>query len=1056
LEQVPSFWYAGVNASSVLVLTSTQTASRHLVVNDDDFDWNARSWIEFVRNCQPFGSVGKTLFVSESRQMIQNFPTSELWLKDAKEIQERLKLVLASGKSGPWIEACCRYVLLERDSNLATFFETVENSVAGCDQLPAELRQEPLRSAVLISFASDRFFDPGVNLRPWLLDIMHHDIALCSLAGLEVRIPAGLFGSVGQSVLSSMSLVDLIAEQPDDAIVVECNCGEISQKELGQLCSAIQSALSSKPPLARVAMHVNRCHYMVACIIAVLRAGCVLVPFDKKHRLDSQQLRSLNICVVLSDDNDDDECGCEVFNVVDLSCSGDSTCGAKRVCGYDPAVILFTSGSTGKPKGVELAHAGLCNFVLHHKCQFPLSNQDRVLLKTPITFDGFLLEVFWALSCRCRLVVAGDSADSDAPGLVELMRVKKIAAALFVPTWLEHFLHVLSQDLPCLKYVCVGGEDLPQFVVEDFFRHFQSCTLVNMYGPVEASVDVLQWVCRPGGKVKIGCPVRFVDCTILEDGELVVAGPCVAIRYLSLSEEPAPTLARHNSVQIPLFQNQFYTGDIVHKDEHGDFFFVGRGDDVLKLGGRKVSLSQIRSLVAQEFHDCVGIVDCVNQVVVVYLIIHHGRDVNELVLRGRKNLHAFVRIYVVLWTERLFSAHGKISLQALRQAVPCNRASNKALLELERACANELCDPWYRLSDDLAILGCSSLMYARMSFLCSEFGFHVSPHKLMCFHVLEKCLSSGLQVTDSHEQMKTEVDSLMAIPSFDVGRGRQRVLVTGASSFIGRAVCEALRACGLFVIRLLHRRSHRTIHGADCITGDISLDRLGLSDADYIIASSVDCVVHTACRVDLQAPMQDLWGINGSGTVNVMKFCARHKLACFWLPSREALACSSFPAESSGYLQVQFAVLEAARKLPFVHSIALGYVSGDVGFLNDQQLLPRYLKSVKATKCAIDDNTELAMVSVLNVARGVAEIVVNGNMRTKFCEASGVSLYQIGVALNATEFLAYPQWLKRVHSLPWMMPLNSFLATCERFPIERTAACVSEVKASLAFVDLWN
>ena len=61
------------------------------------------------------------------------------------------------------------------------------------------------------------------------------------------------------------------------------------------------------------------------------------------------------------------------------------------------AYIIFTSGSTGEPKGVMVPHAGICNRLLWMQRAYALDAADRVLQKTPFSFDVSVWEFFWPL-----------------------------------------------------------------------------------------------------------------------------------------------------------------------------------------------------------------------------------------------------------------------------------------------------------------------------------------------------------------------------------------------------------------------------------------------------------------------------------------------------------------------------------------------------------------------------------------------------------------------------------------------------------------------------------
>ena len=66
--------------------------------------------------------------------------------------------------------------------------------------------------------------------------------------------------------------------------------------------------------------------------------------------------------------------------------------------------VIFTSGSTGKPKGVMVPHRGIINRLLWMQDAYPLDTSDRVLQKTPYSFDVSVWELFWPLMTGSHIV----------------------------------------------------------------------------------------------------------------------------------------------------------------------------------------------------------------------------------------------------------------------------------------------------------------------------------------------------------------------------------------------------------------------------------------------------------------------------------------------------------------------------------------------------------------------------------------------------------------------------------------------------------------------------
>ena len=104
------------------------------------------------------------------------------------------------------------------------------------------------------------------------------------------------------------------------------------------------------------------------------------------------------------------------------------------------AYVIYTSGSTGRPKGVMSEHAGIDNRLWWMQDAYGLDGSDRVLQKTPYSFDVSVWEFFWPLRCGAQLVLARPGGQQDAGYLVELVRQERITTLHFVPSMLAAFL----------------------------------------------------------------------------------------------------------------------------------------------------------------------------------------------------------------------------------------------------------------------------------------------------------------------------------------------------------------------------------------------------------------------------------------------------------------------------------------------------------------------------------------------------------------------------------------------------------------------------------------
>ncbi len=104
------------------------------------------------------------------------------------------------------------------------------------------------------------------------------------------------------------------------------------------------------------------------------------------------------------------------------------------------AYVLYTSGSTGLPKGVMIPHAALHNHMRWMQREFPLVEGDRVLQRTPISFDASVWEFYAPLLAGATLVMAAAGCPRDPADIARTVRQHRISTLQLVPTLLQQLL----------------------------------------------------------------------------------------------------------------------------------------------------------------------------------------------------------------------------------------------------------------------------------------------------------------------------------------------------------------------------------------------------------------------------------------------------------------------------------------------------------------------------------------------------------------------------------------------------------------------------------------
>lgn len=297
----------------------------------------------------------------------------------------------------------------------------------------------------------------------------------------------------------------------------------------------------------------------------------------------------------------------------------------------EDAYVLFTSGSTGRPKGVAISHRAIDNRLRWQQHQIPVGEGDRVLHKTPISFDVHVWELYWPLAEGAAVVIAAPEGHRDPAYLARVIAEQSVTAVHFVPTMLSALTsspaarRILAdagfgqdREQP-LRYVVCSGEALQKDQVQAAGEVLGVYPL-NLYGPTEAAVDVTFWETAADPQresVPIGEPVWNTGTLILDPtghpvpvgvtGELHLSGVQLARGYKNnpqataaafVEQAPAGSLALLNGESQRLYR----TGDLacweILPDGRAVIGYRGRTDYQIKVRGQRLELGDIEMALA--------------------------------------------------------------------------------------------------------------------------------------------------------------------------------------------------------------------------------------------------------------------------------------------------------------------------------------------------------------------------------------------------------------------------------------------------------------------------
>ncbi|MBT9317709.1 polyketide synthase [Leptothoe spongobia] len=411
-------------------------------------------------------------------------------------------------------------------------------------------------------------------------------------------------------------------EQTPKAIAVAFGEKHLTYQALNQRANQLAhqlQALGVKPDRL-VGICVERSLEMVIGLLGILKAGGAYIPFDPgypKERL-AYMLSDSQVPIVLTSQAAQHELPQTDAHLIYLDSDWSAIAqfpqtNPTSAVGTDHlAYTLYTSGSTGKPKGAMNNHAGIVNRLCWMQTEYQLNASDRVLQKTPFSFDVSIWEFFWPLITGARLVIAKPEGHKDSAYLVDLIAQEQVTTLHFVPSMLQIFLEEPTLNrCRSLKRVICSGEALPGALRDRFFERLEA-ELHNLYGPTEAAIDVTYWQCqrdRHSTSVPIGRPITNTQIYILDPelnpvptgdvGELHIGGLGVGRGYLN-----RPELTAQKFISDPFSENPnarlYKTGDLAHYLPDGVIEYMGRIDHQVKIRGFRIELGEIEAVCYQQ------------------------------------------------------------------------------------------------------------------------------------------------------------------------------------------------------------------------------------------------------------------------------------------------------------------------------------------------------------------------------------------------------------------------------------------------------------------------
>ena len=391
-----------------------------------------------------------------------------------------------------------------------------------------------------------------------------------------------------------------------DALAVEQGDVRLSYAQLAARSAAVAQALVGNgiKPGDVVAVCLDRSVLRVVAFLAVLQAGAIYLPLDPA--LPASRLQAIisdaDARIGLTDAQTRsliDVTGLACFDLSDPIAA--QTVTLPPLAPECPAYLVYTSGSTGEPKGVLIPHTALGQYASAAAQSFEVTDTSRVAPLTNFGFDISIGDMAMALTAGAAIVFATPAQAVLGPPLSRFLAAARITHITHTPSAL--LVLPVPADGTGPTHVIAMGEYFPPDMIT---RWGAGRTVINAYGPTEATILSTAAICRPGQPITIGKPFCGEGVCVLDDrlrpvpvgdsGELCLFGAGLATGY---HRRPFLTAERYPTVDLGAagVHRVYRTGDIGHLRVDGRLVHEGRIDNQIKHHGFRIEPGEVEAML---------------------------------------------------------------------------------------------------------------------------------------------------------------------------------------------------------------------------------------------------------------------------------------------------------------------------------------------------------------------------------------------------------------------------------------------------------------------------
>jgi len=489
-------------------------------------------------------------------------------------------------------------------------FHVLDLNDSGCLEFDIDYLTQVFNE-VEISYLSDRILaiiQDGIGNNPTIDDIK-------IMPDWEKQKIVHIFNHTQMAYESDDTVINLfkkvVKSNPNDTALIFGN-HSMTYEELDKSSDVIASYLLTQHISCgdRVAVMVDKSFELMISILGILKIGGVYVPVDDNYNLDRKKYILKESKVKL--------CICDKWQDFDFPQVNINHIKEKEptkivipdaITSTSPVCILYTSGTTGNPKGVEIINRNIIKLVKNITyMDFP--KEARILQVASIVFDLSIFE-FWAslLNGKALCLLKKEELLNFAylknyidTYHANIMCVTSVLFNQMVANHIEIFEN--------LKQVLTGGDKISIEHVKKLKSTYPDIKIYNSYGPTECTSFCTMYEIQDTQNVQnipIGKPISNSSCYVLDSknrllplycvGELVIGGDGVSNGYINDAVKTQNHFIENSFNDNFIGKKIYKTGDLVRLLDDGNFDFIGRKDNQIKIRGYRVELDEIKEIV---------------------------------------------------------------------------------------------------------------------------------------------------------------------------------------------------------------------------------------------------------------------------------------------------------------------------------------------------------------------------------------------------------------------------------------------------------------------------